>query len=92
MDDPADDAPPLVAAPRHLRRRILHTEVPDTLLVPGVDPLQWKEFHGRGARWPAGTMSARVRTYGRKRLVALLAVILVLVSIVALVIALILAG
>ncbi|MGO4803850.1 hypothetical protein AB4089_01840 [Arthrobacter sp. 2MCAF15] len=32
-------APPLVAAPRHLRRRRMHTEIPDTFLVPGAEPI-----------------------------------------------------
>ncbi|WP_144670825.1 hypothetical protein [Arthrobacter sp. U41] len=83
-------ASPLVAAPRHLRKRILHSEVPDTLLVPGADPLPLESAHV--AKRQNGIVSARVQAYGRKRAVALLAVIIVSVSILALVIALILAG
>lgn len=39
MENPADGAPPLVAAPRHLRRRVFHAEIPDTLLVPSAEPI-----------------------------------------------------
>ncbi|MCU1510387.1 MAG: hypothetical protein JWO34_227, partial [Arthrobacter sp.] len=38
MEHSPDSAPPLVAAPRHLRRRRLHEEIPDILLVPGAEP------------------------------------------------------
>ena len=92
MDDSADDAPRLVAAPRHLRRRAFHEEVPDDLLVPGVEPLPLKVTVGRGAKRQAGSMQTRVQAYGRKRALALLAVIIVSISIPALVFALILAG
>ncbi|GAA2136851.1 hypothetical protein GCM10009825_22410 [Arthrobacter humicola] len=39
MENPVEGTPPLVATPRHLRRRAFHTEIPDTLLVPGAEPL-----------------------------------------------------
>lgn len=39
MDQSPDVSPLLVAAPRHLRRRRLHREIPDTLLVPDAGPL-----------------------------------------------------
>lgn len=89
MTEPKD-APPLVAAPRHLRKRMLHAEVPDTLLVPVADPLPLESAHV--AKPQSGIVSARVQAYGRKRAVALLAVIIVSVSILALAIALILSG
>ncbi|MHA7221495.1 hypothetical protein ACX80S_04100 [Arthrobacter sp. RHLT1-20] len=86
------DTPPLVAAPRHLRKRILHAEIPDNLLVPGAEPLPLEEIQKRRAKRQAGSYSARVQAYGRKRTVALIAVIIVSISIPALVLALILAG
>jgi hypothetical protein len=39
LENPADGTPPLTATPRHLRRRRLHEDIPDTLLVPGAEPL-----------------------------------------------------
>ncbi|MEC5178754.1 hypothetical protein RCH07_000077 [Arthrobacter sp. CG_A4] len=90
MVDESPNTSQLVAAPRHLRKRILHGEIPDTLLVPGVDPLPLETVQSHGAKRPVGIVSARVQTYGRKRAVALLAVIFVSISILALVIALLL--
>lgn len=86
------DTPSLGAAPRHLRKRILHAEIPDTLLVPGANPVPLVEAQKRGAARQDRTLSARVQAYGRKRAVALIAVIIVSISIPALVLALILAG
>jgi hypothetical protein len=94
VEDQAKETPPLVAAPRHLRKRMLHSEIPDILLVPDVDPLPLElevDRTGRAKR-KAGTLSGRVQTFGRKRTIALLAVIFVSISIPALVFALILAG
>ena len=93
MDDHADDAPPLVAAPRHLRRRIFHEEIPDTLLVPGADPLtivpgDTAPTKKRVAKVP----DSRESDLRRKRLVALIVVIAVSITIPALVVALLLAG
>lgn len=48
-----DGPPPLVAAPRHLRRRRMHTEIPDTLLVPGAEPLPFKREPSAEAPAPA---------------------------------------
>lgn len=90
--DESKDAPPLIAAPRHLRRRIFHPKIPDTLLVRGLDPLPREVTRSRGAKRQAGTVSARVQAFGRKRAVALLVVIFVSISIPVLVFALILAG
>src|SRR4051794_32297974 len=39
LEHSPDSPPPLVAAPRHLRKRRMHTEIPDTLLVPGAAPV-----------------------------------------------------
>lgn len=39
MDQSPDVSPLLAAAPRHLRRRRLHKEIQDTLLVPGAAPV-----------------------------------------------------
>lgn len=93
MDDPADDAPPLVAAPRHLRRRAFHEEVPDTLLVPGANPLPAGPMRSSGAKRAAAVdLDAREAAYRRKRLVALISVLIVAISVPALIIALLLAG
>lgn len=96
MDNSADDAPRLVAAPRHLRRRILHEEIPDELLVPGVEP-----FPAAPQR-TSGTAQAKRAAdldphddeiaYRRKRLAALVAVVVVCVSVPALIAALLLLG
>jgi hypothetical protein len=44
MLEHSPDSPPLlIAAPRHLRRRRLHTEIADALLVPGAEPIPLKE-------------------------------------------------
>lgn len=43
LEHSPDSPPPLVAAPRHLRRRRMHTEIADALLVPGAEPIPLKE-------------------------------------------------
>lgn len=93
MDDPADDAPRPVAAPRHLRRRAFHKEIPDTLLVPDVEPLPSAHRSAAPAKRAAelDPDDAEV-AYRRKRLTALVAVILVAVTVPALIIALLLLG
>lgn len=107
MENLADGAPPLVAAPRHLRRRRLHEDIPDTLLVPEAAPLPLPAV--RAAREPARPQQESERSaaakraanldvddaevaYHRKRMTALIAVVLVAVSVPALVIALLLLG
>ncbi|MGO4192919.1 hypothetical protein AB4Y67_14745 [Arthrobacter sp. YAF17] len=92
MDNPADDAPPLVAAPRHLRRRAFHEEISDALLVPGVEPLPLALTAAEGARREGQTSAVRRTPYQRKKLIALIGVIVVSLCIPALVLALILAG
>ena len=92
MDHPADDAPPLVAAPRHLRRRAFHEEIADTLLVAGVPPVPLEANNTGAAKRQAKPTVVRPSAYQRKRLVALVAVIIVSIIIPALVFALILAG
>ena len=93
MDGSADDAPPLVAAPRHLRRRAFHEEIPDELLVPGADPLPGGPRRATSAKRAADVdLDADEAAYRRKRMVALLSVIIVALSVPALVIALLLLG
>lgn len=93
MDEAADDAPTLVAAPRHLRRRAFHEEIPDTLLVPGVEPLTSGLARAAGAkRAVAVDLDAGEAAYRRKRLVALISVLIVAVSVPALIVALLLVG
>ncbi|WP_427007104.1 hypothetical protein [Pseudarthrobacter sp. H2] len=92
MDDTADETPPLVAAPRHLRRRVFHEEIPDLLLVPGVPPFAIGPDGTGTAKRQAATANPRGTAVQRKRRVALLGVIIVSLVIPALLIALILAG
>jgi len=96
LENPADGTPPLVAAPRHLRRRRLRGEIPDALLVPGAEPLPL--VAERTDRTETAKRAADLEqddeevVYGRKRLAALLAVIFVAVSVPILIIALLLLG
>jgi hypothetical protein len=85
-----------VAAPRHLRRRRLHKEIPDTLLVPGaipVSPAPRDPAAGTGAT-AAGSaetqQAARDQLHRRKRRVAFLVVLFIALSLTALVLALLL--
>ena len=93
MDDPAGGVPRLVAAPRHLRRRTFHEEIPDTLLVPDVEPAPLVPRSAAPAKRAAELNPDDGEVaYRRKRLAALVAVIFVAVSVPALVIALLLLG
>jgi hypothetical protein len=88
-----DDAPPLVAAPRHLRRRPYHAEIPDELLVPGVQPFAFVTTRPTSAKRAAGAdLDAKETAYRRKRLVALISALLVAASVPVLVMALVLAS
>ncbi len=57
LEHSPDGPPTLVAAPRHLRRRRMHTEIPDALLVPGAEPLPLKDPPAE-APAPAGSDDA----------------------------------
>lgn len=93
MENSADDAPRLVAAPRHLRRRILHEEIPDELLVPGVEPFPMAQRSTAPAKRAAELdPDDEEISYRRKRLTALVAVIVVCISVPALIAALLLLG
>lgn len=98
MEQSADATPPLVAAPRHLHRRPLHGDIPDALLVPGAEPLPPEPDRTASARKVPAARAARPdrddkeAAYGRKRLIALVAVVAVLISVPALVVALLLLG
>lgn len=93
MENPADGTPPLVAAPRHLRRRRLYGDIPDHLLVPGTQPLPLEPERPATAKRAAELdLDDEELTYSRKRLAALVAVIFVAVSVPALIIALLLLG
>jgi hypothetical protein len=88
-----DDAPPLVAAPRHLRRRPYHAEIPDELLVPGVVPSTFVTPRPASAKRAADAdLDPREAAYRRKRRVALISAVFVAISVPTLVIALLLAG
>jgi hypothetical protein len=97
LENPVNEAPALVAAPRHLRRRAFHEEIPDTLLVPDVQPYTLTRAEASPARRTkpspdkrtARDLDSRESAYRRKRLVALLVVIAVSLSIPILVIALV---
>ena len=94
MDSSVDVVPPLVAAPRHLRKRAFRRDIPDTLFVPGVQPhtRQTASARGPASKRAADTADPKESAYRRKRLVALFVVLVIVVSIPALAIALILAG
>lgn len=94
MDGSSDAAAPRVAAPRHLRRRPLHSDIPDTLLVPDVGPHAPPVPAARepAAKRAAGAAPPDEATYRRKRLVALLVVLGIVISVPALIVALVLAG
>lgn len=96
MEHSPDDAPPLIAAPRHLRRRPFHAEIPDELLVPGVQPFigGQEQVHDSSADKKAARRAELPMevAYRRKRRVALLCVIIVSLSVPGLLIALIFAG
>lgn len=101
MEHSADATPPLTAAPRHLRRRRLHEEIPDTLLVPGAEPVTPGPARDPGANQaaapkhplPPKAKARKAKTPAqRKRAVALVVVFFVSLSIPVLVLALILAG
>ena len=93
MDHSPDGSPPLVAAPRHLRRRRLYGDIPDALLVEGGTPvtLQPPESEAPPAaaeRHAESGQPGRELLRRRKRLVALLAVLVVVVCLPVLVLAL----
>lgn len=95
LEHTPDGAPLLVAAPRHLRRRRLHTEIPDALLVPGAKPVPLEppdsaDTPSTAAEGAESQQAARELLHRRKRLVALLAVLIVAISLTALVLALLL--
>ncbi|MCU1531370.1 MAG: hypothetical protein JWO49_941 [Arthrobacter sp.] len=93
MEKSADGTPRLTATPRHLRRRHLHEDIPDILLVPGAEPLQVAPERTASDKRAVGAAPDAAETaHRRKRLGALLAVLLVVVSVPALVIALLLLG
>jgi hypothetical protein len=90
-----DDTPRRLAAPRHLRRRRFRDDIPDLLLVPGAEPYlepQQPAASEPSAKRAAEAASPEEATYRRKRLVALVLVIAVLVSLPVLIAALVLAG
>lgn len=96
MDQSPEVNPLLTAAPRHLRRRPLHKEIPDTLLVPGAEPVVAPPSRtgGRAPFPPVKPRSseAAARSYRRKRFRALGLMILVAVSVLCLAVALVLYG
>ena len=107
MERDAEQAPPVVAAPRHLRRRRLREDIPDTLLVPDAEPIPLSAVRAspepttdeqEGGRPVPAKRAAELElddeemAYRRKRLTALIAVVFVAVSVPALVIALLLLG
>ena len=102
LEHSPDSSPTLVAAPRHLRRRRMHTEIPDTLLVPGAEPIPVTDPPPAAAPADDDTSQsasqdkesqqlARDRLNRRKRRVALLAVLFVTIAVPVIVLALLLA-
>ncbi|MEC5190999.1 hypothetical protein RCH17_000958 [Arthrobacter sp. MP_M7] len=92
-DESAHQTPPLSATPRHLRRRALHDEVPDALLVPDGEPVPSSDGSAVSAEGASGfSANGQQVAYKRKRLIALISVIVVAVSVPALVLVLLLLG
>lgn len=87
-----DDAPePLIPAPRHLRKRRLRPELPDTLFVSREKAAELaRRQHARPQHQPAVQASGEL-IKRRKRALALAILMLVSLSIPALILALILA-
>jgi hypothetical protein len=76
-----------------LRRRAFHREIPDTLLVPGAVPLSVAQERVSSIKETAQPAADSLElAYRRKRLVALVSVVIVALSIPALIVALVLAG
>lgn len=96
MEHTPDGTPPPAAAPRHLRRRRFHTEIPDTLLVPDAEPLSLSPRAPAPPAKPALSSDAellhRNSLHRRKRRFARLAVLFVAIIVPALVLALLLLG
>ena len=102
MEKASDGPPRPAAAPRHLRRRRLREDVPDTLLVPGAEPLTDKAAPASATereaeKRPDATVAARpggrtTASYRRKRRVALTILIAVSITIPLLILALILSA
>jgi hypothetical protein len=96
LENPAEGAPPLVAAPRHLRRRRLHGEIPDALLVPSAElfPIEPRRASAAGQaaafQHVETERAARDLVHRRKRLLALVTVLIVITGLAALVLALLL--
>lgn len=92
MERDTEQTPPLVAAPRHLRRRRFREDVPDPLLVPDAVPFALTRAAPSTTERTAKGPSSRESVHGRKRMVALLVVITVSLSIPLLVVVLIFAS
>jgi hypothetical protein len=86
----SEESPPLVGAPRHLKRRILHHRIPDIQLVRSVDILPQLATDTEGGKRGAYPLFPRLKRLGLKKLVALVVVTLVAAAIPALIAALIL--
>ena len=93
MEQPSDGPPPPAAAPRHLRRRRLREDIPDPLLVPGTPPLRAETERSAPTKRAAVQNPDRDEVaYHRKRMVALVAVVIVALSVPLLIAALVLLG
>lgn len=92
-DDSSD--PALVAAPRHLRRRRFHSEIPDPLLVPDAEPYRGTAQGPGAAKTKRSVPPPQVAlssTHRKKRRIALLCVMVVSLSVPALIAALLVFG
>lgn len=92
MGHTVDEASLVVAAPRHVRKRPFHGEIPDALLVPGVPSTNITRTGNSPGKRIAKGPDSRESDFQRKRRIALFVVIAVSLSIPALLVALILAG
>ena len=95
MERDAEQTPPLVAAPRHLRRRRFRADISDPLLVPDAEPfpvLQVVQPELKVSPHPKPLLQDKGLAYRRKRAVAFWAVVIVSISVPALALALVFAG
>lgn len=90
-----DSTSALVAAPRHLRRRRFHSEIPDSLLVPDAEPCKGTAQGPGAAKAKRSAPPPQVglsSTHRKKRRIALLCVMVVSLSVPALIAALVVFG
>jgi len=95
LERDAEQTPPLVAAPRHLRRRRFRADILDPLLVPDAEPFPIRQViqpELEVSPPPNPLLQDKGLAYRRKRALALWAVIIVSITVPALALVLVFAG